>query len=88
MGTAALHERASSERSASQARLNPKKAQSVLSPVYRRSITGSAPSTPSAVMQTEGFKRITKPAADDDQGKPLPKQLLPERPANDCTETC
>lgn len=88
MGTAALHERASSERSASQARLNPKQAENILSPVYRRSITGSAPSTPSAAMQTEGFKRITKPTTDDDQGTPLPKQLLLERPANDCTETC
>lgn len=69
MGTAVLDERASSERS--QARVNSKKAQSVLSPVYRRSITGTAPSTPSAAMQTESCKRFTKTATDDDQGKPL-----------------
>ena len=71
MGVAALPERTSSERSASQTRVNPKKGQSVLSPVYRRSITGSAPSTPSAAMQTEGFKRITKPTTDDEQGNLL-----------------
>ena len=68
MGTAVLDGQASSARSASQT-LQSRQAHSVLSPVFRRSIAGSAPSTPSAAVQMEGCKRPKKAATEEDHGE-------------------
>ena len=68
MGTAVLDGQASSARSASQT-LQSRQAHSVLSPVFRRSIAGSAPGTPSAAVQMEGCKRAKKAATEDDHGE-------------------
>lgn len=68
MGTAVLDGQASTARSASQT-LHSRQAHNVLSPVFRRSIAGSAPSTPSAAVQMEGFKRPKKAATEDDHGE-------------------
>lgn len=63
----------SSGRSASHSNSGAKQASSMFSPVYRRGITGNAPSTPSGIVVTGGPKRLQKVAEDDDNGK-LTKQ--------------
>ncbi len=59
----------SSGRSASHSNSGAKQASSMFSPVHRRGVTGSAPSTPSGIVVTGGPKRLQKVAEDDDNGR-------------------
>ena len=62
----------STGRSASRNKSDAKRALSVLSPVHRRAITGSAPRTPSSVVMTEAPKRLKNMAEDDETGTFIP----------------